>query len=163
MASKGLAGALLLVLGSACRSPMDSFNTVTPRGDAISQYFTLVLLPSALVFVLVVSALTYVIIRYRDRPGDPEPPQVHGHTRLEIAWTIAPVILLAVLFVLAFQTMRTVEAESPPNALTIQVFGHQWWWEYEYPELGVVTANEVHVPVGRPVRFVVTGADVDSE
>jgi cytochrome c oxidase subunit 2 len=152
-----------LTLGAAgCGAPIESFNTVTPRGDAVSSYFLLVLWPSALVFLLVIGALAYFVVRYRDRgrPGDPEPRQIHGHTRIEIAWTIAPVVLLTVLFFLAARTMWTVEAAAPPDALEIRVFGRQWWWEYQYPSLGIVTANEVHVPVGRPVRFVVTGADV---
>ncbi len=154
--------ALWLVALTGCGAPLDSFNTVTPRGDAVSAYFTLVLLPSFLVLALVGGALAYVLVRYRDRGlrDVPEPAQIHGHTRLEIAWTIAPVILLTVLFGLAFQTMRTVEADSPADALTIRVIGHQWWWEYEYAMPGFVTANEVHLPVGRPVRFVVGSADV---
>ena len=156
------AGGLALVFLAGCRAPIDSLNPVTPRGGAIADLFGLALILSLVVFLLVTGVLIYVIIRFRDsgRPGDPEPPQVHGNMKLEIAWTAAPVILLAVLFILTVQTMRTVGAAASAGGLPIRVIGHQWWWEYQYPGLGIVTANELHVPVGQPIELEITAADV---
>src|SRR5262249_20051199 len=70
-----------------------------------------------------------------------------------------PVLLVTGLFVLAVGTMRSVDSASP-DALMIKVTGHQWWWEYQYPAQGIVTANELVVPVGVPLRLEVDGADV---
>ena len=139
---------------------MDSFSPVTPQGGSIAALFTLVMVLSAGVFLIVAGLVTYVVLRFHGRPGDPDPPQVAGNKRIEIAWTAAPVILLAVLFVLTVQTMGTVEAEAPPDALRIRVVGFQWWWRYEYPDLGVVTANELRVPVGVPLRLELHSGDV---
>jgi len=159
MARLGAAGGLVLVCGAACRGPIDSFAPVTPQGRAISDLFVVTLVLSALVFLLVVGVLAYVLVRFRERPNDAEPRQIHGNTRLEIGWTIAPVLLLVVLFFMTIQTQRAVEAEAP-GALRVRVIGHQWWWEYQYPDLGLITANELHLPVGRPLRLELEGADV---
>jgi cytochrome c oxidase subunit 2 len=99
------------------------------------------------------------MVRFRHRPGAPEPPQIHGNTRLELAWTAAPALLLLVLYILTVKTMATVEAQ-PENELRVRVIAHQWWWEFQYPELGIVTANELQLPVGQPVRLELESADV---
>jgi cytochrome c oxidase subunit 2 len=158
-ASAAVAAGLLLIGASGCAASIDSFNPVTDRGRAIADLFGLTLVLSAVVFLLVLSVLFYVLTRFRARPGDPDPPQIHGNTKLEIGWTIAPLLLLVVLFLLTVRTQRVVEAEMP-GALRVKVIGHQWWWEYQYPELGLVTANELHLPVGRPVKLELEGADV---
>src|SRR3954452_16513703 len=99
---------------------------------------------SAVVVLLVFALLAWNLIRYRaSEPG--EPSATEGNARLEIIWTAAPALLLVVLFVIAVQTMRSVEAGSVTPGLRVQVIGHQWWWEYRYPDLGVVTANELHL------------------
>ena len=162
LAARSAAGLVLpglLLLGTAGCSPLDSLNPVTPQGRSIASFFNLVMIPSALVFLLVVGLLTYVLIRFRGRPGDPDPPQVHGNQRLELFWTIAPHVLLAGLFVGMISTMQTVNGESPA-ALRVKVIGHQWWWEYQYPDLGIVTANELHLPVGTAAVLDIEAADV---
>ena len=118
----GAGGLALLGLGG-CRAPIDSFSPVTPRGGAIADLFGLAMWLSVLIVLLVTGLLVYVVVRYRDRgrPGDPEPPQIHGNTKLEIAWTVAPTVLLTVLFFLMLQTMRWVEAEVPAGAILIRV------------------------------------------
>ena len=82
-------------------------------------------------------------------PGRPSPSTVHGNTLLEIAWTIAPAIILALVAVPTVLTIYQDAGAAPPGALQVKVIGHQWWWEFQYPELGVTTANEMHVPAGR--------------
>ena len=138
---------------------MDSFNPVTRQGAAINDLWLWTLFPSALMLLLISGLLLYIIIRFRGRPGEPDPPQVSGNRRLEIFWTATPALILAVFFVLVVRTMRAVDAASP-SALRVEVLGHQWWWEYRYPALGVVTAGELHLPAGEPATLELSGADV---
>jgi cytochrome c oxidase subunit II len=106
-------------------------------------------------------ALACVIVRFRDRPGAPRvPAQTRGHTLLEISWTIAPAIVLLVIAIPTIQVIFRTQAAPPRDALQIQVLGRQWWWEFRYPSLEVVTANELHVPAGRPVVLTLEGPDV---
>ena len=148
----------LLLLGTGC-GKLDSFTSVTPQGGAIVSLFVLELILAFLVAGGVAAAVFYSMYRFRDRPGAPEPVQIHGNSKLEFAWTAAPALLLMFLFVLTVRTMGTVEAEAA-GALRIRVIGHQWWWEYQYPDLGIITANELYVPVGQPVRLELESADV---
>jgi cytochrome c oxidase subunit 2 len=103
--------------------------------------------------------LLYTIIRYRRRSENELPSQVHGNTRLEVAWTIIPSI---VLLIIAVPTIGTIFASDtvPPNAMPVKVIGHQWWWEFEYPSLGIKTANELHLPLGQTVAFEMESKDV---
>ena len=144
--------------GSGC-TRVDSFAPVTPQGDAVANLFMLEMVLAFLVAGAVAAAVIYAMVRFRDRPGAPEPRQIHGNNMLEIAWTAAPVLVLVVLFVLMVRTMSTVEAEAA-SALRVRVIAHQWWWEYQYPELGIVTANEMYLPLGQPVRLELESADV---
>ena len=110
---------------------------------------------------VVFSVLLFVLIRFRERPGAPLPPQTHGRAWLEIAWTVGPAIVLLVIAVPTLQVIfRTQSTAKAPEALAVTVRGYQWWWEFEYPALGVVTANELHVPAGRRVTFALEGPDV---
>lgn len=111
------------------------------------------------VFVLVEGALVYAIFRFRGRPDDPEPSQIHGNTTIEIIWTLIPALILAAIAVPTvkgiFETNRT-----PAGAMPIEVIGHQWWWEFRYPEADVTTANEMYIPAGRTVELKIHSADV---
>ena len=133
---------------------------VTPQGQAVSGLFNLALWLSVGVFLLVVGVLAYVLLRFRARSdADEDPPQVEGNRRIELIWTVTPLLLISVLFVLAVRTLDRMEAAAP-SPLRVRVVGHQWWWEYEYPDLGVRTANELRVPTGRPLQLEITSADV---
>lgn len=138
---------------------MPSFDPITAQGVSISNLFNLLLVLSAALFLLVAGLLVYILLRFRGRPGDPDPRQIEGNTRLEIAWTVSPLVLLAVIFVLTVRTMRAVAATQPPS-LHVTVIGHQWWWELQYSDLGFSTANELHLPVGQPVVIELHSADV---
>jgi cytochrome c oxidase subunit 2 len=164
------AGGTALVLGTALLSgcvgshyrdyPQTTLEPITEYGWGIQRLFELILWMAAVVFVAVEGWLIYTVWRYRWRPGQPRPKQIHGNTRFEIAWTIAPAIVLAIIAVPTVQTIFHIGGPPPPASFTIQVIGHQWWWEFRYPELGIVTANEVHMPVGKTVNFEMTSADV---
>ena len=106
-------------------------------------------------------ALAWIIVRFRDRPGVSRvPAQTRGHTLLEISWTIAPALVLLAIAIPTIQVIFRTQAAPPRDALEITVYGHQWWWEFRYPALQVVTANELHVPAGRPVALTLQGPDV---
>ncbi len=112
------------------------------------------------VFVLVEGALLYAIFRFRGKPGDPEPRQVHGNTTIEIVWTVIPALILAFIAVPTVKGIFETSAIPAGDALKVEVVGHQWWWEFRYPDLGITTANEVHIPVGQTVSFRMSTADV---
>jgi cytochrome c oxidase subunit 2 len=138
--------------------------TVQPASDlsqSIQDLYGTVFVWTAGIFVVVELLLVYALIRYRRRPGDTGVPnQVHGFTALEIAWTLVPA---AILFFIAIPTVRTIfeiQRQPPAETIEIVVTGHQWWWEFEYPDLGIVTANELHLPVGRAASLTLTSADV---
>jgi cytochrome c oxidase subunit 2 len=111
------------------------------------------------VFILVEGALLYSVFRFRGRPDDPEPSQIHGNTTIEIIWTLIPALILAAIAVPTvkgiFETNRT-----PPGAMTIEVIGHQWWWEFRYPDADITTANEMYIPAGRTVELKISSGDV---
>jgi cytochrome c oxidase subunit II len=160
-----LLGPALLV--SACGGSETFPMTWTePRSDLAHELWGLQQLTNYLgvgVAVLVTVLLVYIIIRFRWEPGKGEPEQVHGNARLELAWTVFPAILLAIIAVPTVRIIFETQQEPPPEALTIDVIGHQWWWEFRYPlENGdtVITANEIHIPVGRPVHLRLTSADI---
>lgn len=114
-----------------------------------------VLIITGLIFVVVFSLLAYSVIRYRRRSNmdDREPPQVYGSNQIELAWTVIPVLIVLVLFLATARVIQSVQdAVPPPGAIQVITIGHQYWWEFRYPDLGVVTANELHVPVSDPAH-----------
>lgn len=154
-------GALAIVL-AACRESPSAYNSLDPAGPVAEKQadlFWLVLWIAAAVFVLVEGMLVYTIWRFRRRSPADTPKQVHGNTRLEIAWTIIPALLLAGVAVPTVGTIFDL-AEEPEGAMRIEITGHQWWWEVRYPGLGVVTANEVHIPTDEQVVFELESEDV---
>ena len=159
VAALGL-GLVLLAGCSVPYLPQNSLEPETEYGWKIQHLFELILWLAAFVFVVVEGALLYTIWRYRARPGQGRPRQIHGNTRLEIAWTIAPAVVLAVIAVPTIQTIFAIGGPPPTDSLQVEVIGHQWWWEFRYPQLNVVTANEVHMPAGKNVSFDLKSADV---
>ncbi len=155
-----LAAMLLAVAG--CGGPFPQ-TTLAPRSDLgvqVDSLFTTIFWWAVAVFVIVEGLLLFVIIRYRQREGGGKPSTLHGHTILEIGWTLAPALILVFIAVPTMRTIFATAARAPAGALRVEVVGHQWWWEFRYPDLGVVTANEMHLPRGRPVQLEMTSADV---
>jgi cytochrome c oxidase subunit 2 len=134
------------------------FDAHSPETRAIAALFTETLLVCAVILVAVVGLVSLCVVRFRERPGDPEPRQIEGHTRLEIAWTLLPCAIVTVLFVLTARTMAASDAPSDTSP-DLVVIGHQWWWEARYPN-GAVTANEIHIPVGKDLVVRVESTDV---
>src|SRR5207245_523843 len=128
---------------------------VSTPAFAIRDLSFLVLAIVTFIFVVVAGVTVYAILRYRRRPGDDgrDPPQVYGSTQIELAWTVVPFLIVIILFL---TTTRYIFAIERPAATrdTVEVtgVGNQWWWEIRYPQLGIVTANELHVPVSDAAR-----------
>lgn len=140
--------------------PQSSLHPVSDAATSIDDLYRGIFWWAVFVFVVVETLLVVAIFRFRDRPGREEPKHVHGNTLVEIAWTLAPAVILVFIAVPTIQTIFEVDGAAPDDALQVEVTGRQWWWEIRYPELGIVTANELHVPRGRPVQLTLTSADV---
>lgn len=165
----------------------DWLNPYSPVGQQIATLYDVVYYIAVGVFVIVEGLLFYAIYRYRFRPGRERliVPQVHGNTTLEITWTAIPALIVAGLVVLTFNTMTdihdgpgngptslnpahrdqhavaaTLMGQAPAGALRVEAIGHQWWWEFRYPELGITTATMMHVPAGRAIEVFTTSKDV---
>jgi cytochrome c oxidase subunit II len=153
---------LLLVLAACGREYPQT--TLSPKSDftrMIDGVFMNTVYWAAGVFVLVEGALIWAILRYRGKPDDAEPTQTHGNTTLEIMWTAIPALILAMISVPTVRAIfKTYEQPTGADVLDIEVTGHQWWWEFRYPQYGVTTANELHVPVGRTVSLKMGAYDV---
>ena len=134
-----------------------------PNSAAIASVFNIVLAMAVVVFVIVEGLILLSAWRYRRKAKDTsEPSQIHGNTRLEIAWTIVPALIVVTLFVLALQTQQTLDTKpaAASEQLTVRVIGHQFWWEYQYPDLGIVTATDLVIPTGKVVNLELTSGDV---
>ena len=157
LAFTALALTLVACTGETTQYPNSTFEPKTELGRSIDDLWDILLLLGTIVFVLVELALLFVVWKYRNNK---EPKHTHGNTTLEILWTLIPAVILVFIAVPTVRTIFVTQAAAPADALKIDVIGHQWWWEFRYPDHGVVTANEVYIPVGRTVNFALTTKDV---
>lgn len=148
---------------TACGADRHPQTTLDPASDIARDIASL----QAMIFwwimgvlVVVTAVLIYVLVRFRDRPGAPEPRRIHGNNTLEILWTLGPAVIVVLILVPTVKTIFRSYQEPPAGAVRVEAIAHQWWWEFRYPELGVVTANQIHVPTGRPVHLSLSSADV---
>jgi cytochrome c oxidase subunit 2 len=143
----------------------DVFAPVSNPAHEIRTLAVFTIAITAAIFVVVGGLLAYAIVRFRARPEDDtrEPPQVYGSNPIEFAWTVVPLLIVFVLILTTARTIYTVQdAPRPPNAINVRVIGHQWWWEVRYSDLGIVTANEIHVPLSDPKNPTPTFLDLES-
>jgi len=168
-----LTAVLTLLALAGCygpRHPNSIFTSFTEWNRDVGVLFDILLWLGIIVFVFVEALLLYTIWRYRARAGQGRPEQVHGNTKLEILWTVIPALVLVGIAVPTVRTIFRTQAKAKPGALQVEVIGHQWWWEFRYPEYTatgangkpdtLVTANELYLPVGRTVNFTLRTADV---
>ena len=156
-----LLGGMLLAVGlcDAAAPPDYSVPSIfDPRSTPAESIYHLshfVLAITGLIFLVVFTLLTYAVIKFRRSPADDkrEPAQVYGSTQIELAWTIIPILIVVVLFLATARVIHAIQdAPKPATALEVTAIGHQFWWEFRYPALGIVTANELHVPVSSPAH-----------
>jgi cytochrome c oxidase subunit 2 len=136
-------------------SPTNIFAPVSTPAQSIFDLSLFVLEVTGAVFLVVFTLLTYAVVKFRKRKtaDGREPAQVYGSTQLELAWTVVPVLIVVVLFLAAARVIASIQnAAKPDSAIEVTVIGHQFWWEYRYPSLKVVTANELHIPVSDPAH-----------
>jgi cytochrome c oxidase subunit II len=129
----------------------DIFKPLATPAETGQELALFVLAVTGTIFIIVGGLIAYTLIRFRRRPGDAEhqePPQVYGSNQIEIAWTVIPILIVFVLLGVTTRVIASIQNAKPgPSVVRATVIGHQYWWEIHYPELGVVTANELHVPV----------------
>ena len=156
--------AILAVVFTACttgaRYPNSVFTRFTEFNRDVGQLFDILFWLGTIVFVFVEAILLYTIWRYRRRSDDDRPEHVHGNTTLEILWTAIPALILAFIAVPTVRTIFKTQAKASADALQVEVIGHQWWWEFKYPQYNITTANELYLPVGRKVNFTLKSQDV---
>jgi cytochrome c oxidase subunit II len=132
----------------------------SPEAHAIATLFMNFLVLCAIIFALVAGLVGYSVVRYRARQGDADPRPVFGHRRIEITWTVVPLVIVLVIFGFTLRTMAKVDAPlNPDRAADLTIIGHQWWWEASYPN-GAMTAREIHIPAGRRLLVRIESADV---
>jgi len=152
-----LAGTLLAGCSTLPQTPLDPKGPVAQTQTGLLLYTLYIAMA---IGISVTAALLYVVVRFRDRPGQAGVPrQIRGNHVLEIIWTVIPILILVSV---AFPTVEAAFATATPpdGALTVRATGYRWWFAFEYPELGIVTANELRIPAGRPVRLELTSNDV---
>jgi len=152
----------LAILLSACQPSPSFLDPASSISNHQADLYKIILIMALVVFVLVEGALIWILIRDRKKVGDEAlPAQVHSNMRLEVTWTVIPIILVIFLFIMTVQTVNAVAApKSLQSDLNIRVVGHRWWWEFDYPDLGIATANELHIPEGAVVQVQLESVDV---
>ena len=146
--------------------PPSALNPASPAAAEIASLHSVVLIIAVVIFMVVEGLLLIAAFRFRRKPKDTgEPVQIHGNTRLEIAWTVVPALIVISLFVLTLRAQQSIDAAaaSPDGGapLNVEVIGHRWWWEFRYPDQKVTTAGELVIPVGRIVNLKVTAPSND--
>lgn len=137
------------------------FSPQSPQAQSITHLSIIVGIVMLAIFVLITALVLYAVVKFRRRPGDAEPRQVFGNSRLENAWTIGALLTVTVLFIFTIRTMRSADrTPAPDRKPDLEIIAHQWWWEARYPQSGVITANEIHIPVGKAWLVRLTSADV---
>jgi len=152
--------AVLLAAGLCMARPHDNsvpsiFDPHSTPAESIRHLSHFVLGVTGVIFLVVFSLLGYAVVKFRSRAADTErePAQVYGSTQIELAWTIIPILIVVVLFLATARVIHAIQdAPKPAEAVEVTAIGHQFWWEFRYPGLGIVTANELHVPVSDPAH-----------
>jgi cytochrome c oxidase subunit 2 len=176
LAAQGIYRAVRLTLQfpalAAFQLSQPSTSIFAPEGTPARAIFGLSMLVLAIclaIFLVVSGLLIYTLIRFRHRKGytQREPAQIYGSTQVELSWTVIPILIVVVLFLATARVIFVTEnVPRPDSALNVVVIGHQYWWEFRYPKLGIVTANELHVPVSdprhpTPTYLTMSSADTD--
>lgn len=151
---------LLLALGACGAYPNSTFNHHTDLNTDSDALWMKLLGWGTFVFIFVEGLLIFTVFKFRKRPGGPPVQMTHGNTMMEISWTVLPIVILIIIAIPTVRTIFKTEAPAASGSLEIVVTGHQWWWEYSYPQYGFSTANEFYIPTGRTVNFTLKSVDV---
>ena len=164
---------MLVIFGAGCAShaPQTSLKPVGPQAWSIYHLVVPVFIIAGIVFVLVLGGALFIAIKFRKRKDDDGtefPKQIHGNFKAEIAWTILPLLILIGVAVPTVFTVFDLAKKPPANALVVEVYGQQWWWEYRYnfdvdgdgKVDRIITANDLVIPTNRPIALRIKSRDV---
>lgn len=142
-------------------NPLTTFDPAGPFAQREDELFWLVFWIAAAVFALVMGGLVLILFVFRDRSKESakEPKQLHGSPKLEVLWTVIPALILAGIAVPTVSSIFEL-TECSPDSMEIEVIGHQWWFEFNYPDHEVVTANVMVIPAGQEICALMTSDDV---
>jgi cytochrome c oxidase subunit 2 len=155
-----LAAALTVVLsGCVSNASQDTLKAKGPIARQLNNLLFPVFWIAVAVFALVAGLVCFCVFRFRARADDEAPRQIHGNTRLELTWTILPALLLAGIAIPTVKMVFDIN-RYPKNAITVDVTGHRWWWQYSYEGTNVTSANELHIPTGQKIVINLTSVDV---
>jgi len=141
---------------------MQTSNALDPQSPLARTIYDLGIVSGVvltLIFVIVTGAIIYAVFRFRARAGEPDPKQIAGNRKVEIAWTIIPFLIVIFLLVMTLGAMNRADPPPAPSP-DLVVTGHQFWWQADYPGSGVITANEIHIPTGKPLSVRLESKDV---
>jgi cytochrome c oxidase subunit II len=140
--------------------PQTTFRPVSEFGRSLNRLFANTFWWTIGIMLLVELLIVIAMFKFREREGRPKPKQIHGNVKLEFLWTVIPAIIVLFIAIPTIQVTFETQRQPSEDALIVEVIGHQWWWEYKYPEYGVTTANELVLPVGRNIDLKMHSADV---
>jgi cytochrome c oxidase subunit II len=152
--------AMLLLAACAGEYPQSSIDPRTDFAEIIHGLYVSVFWWTMLILAVVWVAMTWVLVKFRAKPGDAKPKQVRGHLGLEIGWTVGPALIVVAIAIPTIQAVFATQRPISDDAMIVEVTGHRFWWEFHYPEHGVTTANELWLPVDRPVSLRLGATDV---
>jgi cytochrome c oxidase subunit II len=169
MAGLALIGVLLTLTGCIPDAPQSTIHQYGGNNRRIWDIYNILWIGAAVVGALVEGLLIFAVIRYRGKPrtahGRPVP--VHGNTRLEIAWTIIPAIVLVVISIPSLRIIADLDKGPSDNPLHVTAVGHQFFFQFYYDDLGntaagvpIVSSGELHIPAGRQVDINLQSEDV---
>ncbi len=156
-------GCLTVAKTTSDNTPSPIFlNPASPIAAREASLFRILLIMSAGVFLIVEGLLLYNVLHHAKKTDDKGmPPQHYRQLTIEGIYTGLPILLVIIIFILMLGTLRAIAAPAAqPTDLKLQVIGHRWWWEFDYPDLNIKTANELHIPVNTTVQIELNSEDV---
>ena len=136
------------------------FHSASTQASDINTLFFQFMIAATVIIIIVSGTIFYSVIRYRASKVRGEPPQIYGNKKLEIIWTVIPVLLLIFFFYLTVKSMKDINQPIEKKNPDIRIIAHQWWWDMRYPNYNIITANELHIPTGKKLLMEIESADV---
>ena len=154
--------ALPFLAGCSSEAPQSWLNAQGPASRAVIDLFWPITITATLVFFVVQGLIIYSVLKYRARPDGPEAEQFHGNLTVELGSTIITALVFIVVLAMTVNTQRVLSAplDNPKEALTIKVIVHQWWWDFQYADDGIITGSDMVIPTGKPIIVEITSVDV---
>jgi cytochrome c oxidase subunit 2 len=161
-----LAALFAVALGGCRQGPPPPMDTLAPKSNLAQWIYSLFLEVTAwdaAIMLIVVAAFVLAVFFFSSRAEEGKPASsTASNLGLEIAWTVGPLLVIIMITIPTVRLIfRSQPSKAPAHALTVNVLAHQWWWEFDYGDgSGIKTANEMHIPAGRPIQLLLRSADV---